>query len=322
LWYAWAVVWLLASALVRRLPLEPRNWPWRLAMHLGAGVVLVLFKFVLDYPIIKTFYCSEPHRLTFLVFYRMALTGHFYPYVLISWSMFGVAHALASHGKSWERGVLASRLQARLAQAQLQVLKMQLHPHFLCNTLNTISALIHVDVELADRMVARLGNLLRFTLEQVGVEEAPLRWEMRFLEAYLEIERARYGERLRVVWDVEPGVQGALVPSLLLQPLVENALRHGVGRKPGPGRIIVRARRTGRRLCLQVEDDGPGLPLDLEEGIGLANTRARLRQLYDDDHLFEIQGAPAGGARVTVELPLRRAGERPVETETALQRHA
>jgi LytS/YehU family sensor histidine kinase len=188
---------------------------------------------------------------------------------------------------------------------------MQLGPHFLCNTLNTISALIHTDADLADRMVARLGELLRLTLEQFRVEEATLRRELRLLEAYLEIERARFGDRLRVELDVEPGAQAALLPCLLLQPLVENALRHGVGRKPGAGRVVVRARRDGPRLLLQVEDDGPGLPGSLTEGVGLSNTRDRLRRQYGGDAALLLRPGALGGVCASVELPWRRGGTRP-----------
>jgi two-component sensor histidine kinase len=313
LWYAWAVVWLLACRLIRALPLEPHNWRRRLAVYLAAGPVLALAKLVLDYPTIKAFYCPDPASLRFPVYYRMGLSGYFFPYLLTSWAMLGVGQALNACRKAWERGLLAARLEARLARAQLQALRMQLGPHFLCNTLNTISALIHTDADLADRMVARLGDLLRLTLEQFRVEETPLRREMRLLDAYLEIERARFGERLHVEVDVEPGAQAVMLPCLLLQPLVENALRHGVGRKVGAGRVVVRARRDGPRLHLEVEDDGPGLPGSLTEGVGLGTTRDRLRRLYGDEHALMLRPGAAGGVCVTVELPWRRAGERPAE---------
>jgi two-component sensor histidine kinase len=309
LWYGWAVIWFGAYELVRRLPLEQHNWLPRLLIHATVGLSLPLAKFVLDYPVILSFYCKDPESLTFPKFYGMAMGGHYYQYLLISWAMLGVGHALRSYSKYWERTLVSARLETQLARAQLQVLKMQLHPHFLFNTLNTISALIHSDGERADQMVARLGDLLRQTLEHSGGEEVPLRRELDFVESYLEIDRIRFGSRLSVQVDVDPEALGATLPCLLLQPLVENAIRHGIDQKAGPGRLAIRARRAGRWLRLQVEDNGPGLPPDVEEGIGLSNTRARLRQLYGDAHAFVLQGGAATGTCVTVEVPFRTADE-------------
>jgi sensor histidine kinase YesM len=220
--------------------------------------------------------------------------------------MLGVAHALNYHRLSRERALRTSQLEARLAQAQLQLLKMQLHPHFLFNTLNSISALIHHDVELADRMVARLGDLLRLALQHFGAEEVPLRQELEFVLSYLEIEQARLGPRLRFQLDVEEGAAEALVPTFLLQPLVENAIRHGVAARPLGGRVEVRARREASRLSLEVRDTGPGpAPGEPAEGVGLSNTRARLGRLYGEEYQFELAGGPGGGAVVRVVIPFR-----------------
>jgi signal transduction histidine kinase len=307
-WYAWVIPWWILDRLVRRLPLSPGNWRRPLALQLAVVVALTLAKPVLDYPAVKFFYCPAPEKLSFAAFYHMALVSYFYLYAVICCALLGAAHAVNTYGKYWERALHASRLEAGLARAQLQMLKAQLQPHFLFNTLNTISALIHTDVELADRTVARLGDLLRLSLDHLGDDDSSLRRELGFLQAYLEIEQVRFGPRLRVEIDVEPGVQGAVVPCLLLLPLVENAIRHGIGRKAGPGRVVVRARRAGRRLRLQVEDDGPGLPRYFREGIGLRNTRARLQQLHGDDHVVALRGGANGGVCVTVELPLRLGG--------------
>jgi len=303
LWYGWALLWLLVSQLARRCQLE-QHFARRLAFHLGASVVCAFVKILLDYPIIWAFYCPTPHLLTLRRFLPMAIHDQFHTYVLIYWALLGVAHALDYRRQSRERELRASQLEARLAQAQLQMLKMQLHPHFLFNTLNSISALIHTDVELADRMIARLGDLLRLALKHFGAEEVPLREELAFLLSYLEIEQARMGPRLGFDLDVEPCTAEARVPTLLLQPLVENAIRHGVGARPGPGRVEVRARREADRLRLEVRDSGPG-PAGGEprEGVGLSNTRARLGRLYGDEHEFELAGGPGGGAVVRVLIP-------------------
>jgi LytS/YehU family sensor histidine kinase len=159
------------------------------------------------------------------------------------------------------------------------------------------------DVEAADRMIARLSELLRFALEGSEAREVRLADELQFLSGYLEIERARFGERLSVRIDVADETLDACVPTLILQPLVENAIRHGVQPNPGPGRVDLRARREDGMLRVEVEDNGRGMPKELDEGVGLANTRARLRQLYGDRHEFELSDAPAGGFRVRLAIP-------------------
>src|SRR6266508_2144901 len=182
LWYGWAVLSLAVFAFTRRFPLEPRVWPWHLALHLVAGACFALVKLAMDYPVIELFYCPDPGWMPFTKFYGMAFSSHFHPYVLIYWALVGVCQAIDFYRKYRERALRASQLEARLAQAQLQLLKMQLHPHFLFNTLNAISALIHKDAEVADRMLARLGDLLRLTLQKEGVQEVSLREELEFLD--------------------------------------------------------------------------------------------------------------------------------------------
>ncbi len=186
---------------------------------------------------------------------------------------------------------------------------MQLHPHFLFNTLHAIWTLMHKDVETADRMLARLSDLLRITLENSGMQEVPLKQELAFLEPYLEIEQTRFGDRLSVQLDVEPDTLDALVPNLLLQPLVENAIRHGIAPRAAGGRIRISAKRENAKLRVQVRDNGAGIPESerevLKEGVGLTNTRARLQQLYGAGHRLELHNAVDGGLEVTLELPFR-----------------
>jgi LytS/YehU family sensor histidine kinase len=235
----------------------------------------------------------------------MALADQFQLYVLTYWAMVGVCHALNYQRKYRERELRASQLETWLAQSQLQLLKAQLHPHFLFNTLNTISALMQTDLERADQMVARLGDLLRHSLDNFSVQEVPLWRELGFVDTYLEIEQVRFGPRLHIERDIDPDVLESLVPSLFLQPLVENALRHGIGPRPGTGHLILRAQRRETGVHLEIEDDGVGLPAGYREGIGLANTRARLRQLYGDEHGLRLQPGGQGGVCVRVDLPFR-----------------
>jgi len=230
-------------------------------------------------------------------------------YLVVYWTIVGVGHALAYYRKYREREMLAIMLESRLAQTQLQMLKMQLQPHFLFNTLNAISALMHQDVELADQMLARLAQLLRATLESAGTQEVPLKQELEFVELYLEIEQARFGPRLVVHIDAEAETMDAGVPNLILQPLVENAIRHGIAPRPQTGHIEIRARRENGELRVEIMDDGPGLAGDSSvpqrEGVGLTNTRARLRQLYGNAHQFTLANRAGGGLVVTVCVPFR-----------------
>lgn len=214
--------------------------------------------------------------------------------------------------KRFREGELrASQLETQLTQAQLQALKMQLHPHFLFNTLHSISALVHTDPETADRMIARLGDFLRLTLENSGSQEVSLQKEIEFLRCYLEIERVRFRDRLTTEMKIEPRALDAPVPNLILQPIVENAIRHGVGPRSRPGHIEISAKRDNGLLRIEVKDNGPGLPAITDthgrfrEGLGLANTRARLARMYGTAHRLELANAPGGGLIVTLEIPTR-----------------
>jgi LytS/YehU family sensor histidine kinase len=231
------------------------------------------------------------------------------------WAVVGLSHALDFHRESQERALTAAQLEARLAEAQLQALQRQLHPHFLFNTLHTISTLMHRDPDAADEMLERLSDLLRITLDRISVQQVRLEDELEFVEKYLEIERARFGERLRVQFAVDPTVLDAWVPTLLLQPLVENAVRHGIAPKVGGGMLHIVADRDGDRLRLVVRDNGHGLPADtlhaFNKGVGLSNTRSRLEHLYGARHLFEFRRPEEGGLAVTVVIPLSVASESP-----------
>lgn len=203
------------------------------------------------------------------------------------------------------RELHTSQLEARLAQAQNQVLRMQLQPHFLFNTLHSVSALIERDPGAADQMLSRLGDLLRRTLDLGGKQEITLRQELAILHDYLGIQRIRFQDRLKVEEDIPEGLLDAMVPSFMLQPQVENALKHGLVRRAEGGRILLRARVTGNVLMLEVEDDGEGLvSASPRQGIGTTNTRARLELLYGEDQAFDLLSAPTGGTLARIRLPL------------------
>jgi two-component system LytT family sensor kinase len=213
-----------------------------------------------------------------------------------------IHHAVVYYRVSKDRALRASQLETRLAQAQLQMLRMQLQPHFLFNTLHSISALMHKDVRRADSMVAALSDLLRMSLQNIGAQEVPLQSELDFLQRYMEIMSLRFGDRLRVSLHVDPETRDARVPNLFLQPLVENSFRHGFG-DLGQGSIAISLRREGDMLRCDVVDDGRGLRSGHKEGVGLASTRQRLAHLYGDRHAFTLKGAPGEGVHVSMAIP-------------------
>jgi two-component system, LytTR family, sensor kinase len=230
---------------------------------------------------------------------------------MIYWLILLISYAFDYQRRYREGEVRATRLEAQLAQAQLQALKMQLHPHFLFNTLHSISALVHKSPNAADKMIARLGDFLRQTLENAGAQEVSLQQELEFLKCYLEIERIRFEDRLTIQFDIDPQTLDARLPNLILQPIVENAIRHGIAPRTGPGRIEIEARRFNGTLHVQVTDNGQGLSPDstngtiVKEGVGLANTQARLKQLYGDDHRLDLANTAKGGLTVILEIPFK-----------------
>jgi sensor histidine kinase YesM len=228
-----------------------------------------------------------------------------------------VAQVLSSYRRLRDEELKASRLKAELAEAQLAALKLQLQPHFLFNTLHSISALLDSDVEAADRMLTRLGDFLRLTLDSSGVRDVTLARELRFVNGYLEIEKVRFPDRLRVEIDVEPSALSACVPNLILQPIVENAIKHGIARRLAPGRIVLRAQREGPTLRIQISDDGPGIAPapGVKEGVGLGNTRARLRHQYGDAQRLALRNLPGGGLQVELEIPFAEQDELPRRPE-------
>jgi signal transduction histidine kinase len=203
------------------------------------------------------------------------------------------------------RQIHASDLEARLAKTHLQLLRMQLQPHFLFNTLNTVAELVHSDPDTADQMITRLGRLLRLSLDHAGHQVVPLRQEIDFLRMYVEIEQVRFQDRLQIVWDLAPDTLEAAVPTLLWHPVLENAIRHGVTPLAGRGRIVIASQRAGEDLILEIRDNGRGLPPGqiLREGVGLRNIRERVDQLYGSRAHFTLEPAAGGGTVATLRLP-------------------
>ncbi|MEK6408187.1 MAG: histidine kinase [Acidobacteriota bacterium] len=308
--YIWAGLTPFILWLARRFPIERWNWVRSLMVHLGVSLFIgfatrVLHDLMLFSLLADSGGSFSVSRLLMSVYF-MTDYG-----VMIYWLILLISYAFDYQRRYREGEVRATRLEAQLAQAQLQALKMQLHPHFLFNTLHSISALVHKDPDAADKMIARLGDFLRLTLDNSGAQEVSLQQELEFLKCYLEIERIRFADRLTVQMDIEPQTLDARLPNLILQPIVENAIRHGISPRTGPGRIEIEARRLNGNLQVQVTDNGPGIPSAsntgaiIKEGVGLANTQARLKQLYGNDHRLDLSNAAGGGLTVILEIPFR-----------------
>ena len=279
-----AIVWL-----TRRFPVERKTWPKALAAHIPACLL-----FSMGHSFLYWTTCYASNQLGETLFFR------FHPNLLTYWAIVGFTEAV----DYFERYSLRER---ELTDAQLLLLKSQLHPHFLFNSLHTISAMMQEDVSAADQMLARLSDLLRLTIDSIGQHEVTLKQELEFVQKYLEIERIRFQERILLELNIAPECLDAMVPSMVLQPLVENSIRHGFGASVRSGAIQLDAKRVHDRLTLTVQDSGRGFPLGVlngtAQGLGLANIRRRIEQLYGPKPGLECINLPTGGAAVSIELP-------------------
>jgi two-component system, LytTR family, sensor kinase len=314
-WYGWLLFTPLILWLGKRFPLERISWKRNLPVHLIASTALAGIHsaiVVISTLIIKPYdemFRPRPFREMF--WGRLASEFHL---ELIAYGMIlGVGYAFSYYRRFRERELRASQLESQLAQAQLQALRMQLQPHFLFNTLNGIAGLVRDQKnKAAVSMIAGLSDLLRHTLDNAGKQEVPLREELEFLELYLDIQQMRFPDRLNVQMQIATEALDAQVPNLILQPLVENAIRHGISLRATSGMVGVSARRDDGFLEMRVYDDGPGLKrqwsMEGRGGIGLSNTRARLAQLYGERYRFDVQNRGEGGVEAIIMIPLRFGG--------------
>lgn len=300
-WYTWAALSPFILWLARRKRIERRHWARTLAVHLVASVIFSLAHAGLQAAVNQIpLGFGHPPR-PFWELFKFLMLENYAINLLTYWILVGISQALEYYRRYKDR-------EALLVQAQLQALKMQLQPHFLFNSLNSISALIDEDRQAAIRMVARLGEFLRLTLRSSGEQEITLESELEFLRSYLEIEMTRFEDRLTIDIDIEPETTRAKVPNLILQAIVENAIRHGIAQKENGGHLAIRARRENGCLRLTVADNGPGLRGKetmhvFDQGLGLANTRARLRSLYGSGQRLELSEAAGSGLIVSMEIP-------------------
>lgn len=312
-WFLWAVISPLILWLSRRYPLQRQSWLRGLLVHIPASVLAAATQPLLYILVSRrlTYWSNGQFTPLTSETLSMVMASSLIPGMIFYCGVLAICLAF-NYYESYQGELLkASQLRSQLTESQLQTLKMQLHPHFLFNTLHSVTALVLKNENReAVRMINRLSLLLRRALENTDAQEITLEREIEFLELYLEIERVRFADRLTIEMHINPQTLNARVPTLLLQPLVENAMRHGIAPHSSASRIEIRAERRDGKLCLEVRDDGRGLPEDWSNemtgtGVGLKNTRARLAQLYDDGYDLRLRNVEGGGVSATLTLPFR-----------------
>ena len=297
-WYACIVSAPFFVWLSRRVRFDRHRWIISLAVYVVVILVLVILTAIVQH---RLSYGGSPIAPPLVFYIRAALLTGTLPFIAIA----AASHALDARTRASQRELEAERMKTQLAEARLEALAAQLQPHFLFNTLQAISTLIHTDPAGADRMLASLSDLLREVLRRSD-REVPLDEELRVLQHYLDISKWRFGDRLSIIIDADQEARRALVPFFVLQPLVENALHHGVSARAGAAAVEIRARRDRDQLLLSVADDGPGSNgNEARQGIGLPNTRARLSELYGERHTLEMKQRAGGGYEVSMTLPFK-----------------
>jgi two-component system, LytTR family, sensor kinase len=311
--YLWGALSPLIFRFSHRFPIEFR--PLRLRNLLLHIPTILLFAGIHQGMFLAILWFLNPRidgdLVSIAEFYRRFFAWGIDQDLIVASLIVIAAHAFIYYQDFRAGEMQRSELKAQLAQAQLQTLKMQLHPHFLFNTLHSISSLVLEDPPRANSMIARLGDFLRLTLEHSNEQMVTLKQEIEFLRCYLEIEQVRFEDRLSVDFRIEPTTLSAHVPHLILQPLVENAIRYAIAPHAAPGSIRVAAKRLDGLLRLEVKDSGPGIEMSSssveKQGVGLSNVRARLKQNYGTEFRFEMANVPGGGLAVVLEMPFRQA---------------
>jgi signal transduction histidine kinase len=303
-----AVVWVL----VDRFRFNQANWRRTAVLHIFAALLVAYAHLMAEAVYLETVLPLISPTLTgsavgILPRFYFQVRSFFQLDFVWYWAILGVYYAVHYYKVSQERLLDSARLQASLVEARMQALRRQLNPHFLFNTLNTISVLaLKGQRDAVEETISNLSDLLRIALDDSRPNQIPLREELVFIDGYLQIQATRFGDRLSIHRDIDPGMLNAKVPAMLLEPIVENAIKHGLAHGTGEHLIAIRAARSGERLELQVADTGPGFAPGsaVRKGIGLANTETRLAQLYGDDHRIDYGTALGGGAVVTITIPL------------------
>ncbi|MCI0414030.1 histidine kinase [bacterium] len=309
-WYLWAFLAIPIIKLSKRYPLDAKTWREAIWIHLPASAAFATFHVVLAVTVLMLFEALDGNHPSWFEKFEFNFIWYFHYDVLIYWATVGFAHAVQYYRSFQEKRVTAVKLQAQLSQAQLQALKMQLHPHFLFNTLNSISSLLqrsgseHADIQTAKKMIVRLADFLRLTLQNSGTQDVDLQQELEFLRCYLEIEKVRFQDRLTVRMNIDPATLNLRIPNLILQPIVENAIRYGIASRSSPGTVEITTARKNGMLQVRIRNDGPGLPDAFQEGVGLSNTKKRLEQSFGESYRFVLENVLEGGVEAILEIPV------------------
>ena len=311
LWYVPAALTGLIFSLSARFRIDSNRWLRALAIHAGAALVFSVIHMV-SMMVLRVVLWPEMRNFPLSWWRGFVQTEYLrnLDWALMTYAaIVGLSYALTYYRESQARAIKAAQLETSLVEARLKTLEAELHPHFLFNTLHAISTLVHSDPESADRMISRLSDLLRLTFDRSGANGVPLQQELEFLQKYLEIEQIRFQDRLSVRFDIDPETLDVEVPRLILQPLVENAIKHGIAPRSGHGFVQVTAKRQETATLIEVRDNGVGLSSKararFHNGVGLSNTRARLECLYGDAHRLDFAEGETGLA-VSMLIPARR----------------
>ena len=314
-WNVWAACTPLVVALAKRFPLTGQRFVSHIAIHTVTSFMMAPLGSVTAYFLSRgllelLFRMTDPGALRLLSTFTVSVLSMSFTGILTYWLVVGLYQSVHFYQAAMERQTIAAQLETQLSHAELENLKSQLHPHFLFNSLHTIGVLMQEDVEAASHLLVSLGDLLRMALER-RENEITLRSEIEFVGKYLEIEQTRFHDRLKVRMDVPPDLLGVYVPSLALQPLVENAIKHGISVDSAAGRLEIAAQRNNGRVSLRVRDDGPGLAPGsrLRFGVGLTNVQSRLKQLYGEESSLELTRGDGRGCEAIITIPLRSSNE-------------
>jgi two-component system LytT family sensor kinase len=318
-WFGWCLLAAAVFALGRRVRFDREGWWQALAFHAVASIAITTAHLVLTATgrvWLQDWYGGDPLWWPSV---RDAILRQLDQELPVYWALLGLQHAVDYRSEIRTRELKEAELRTKLVEAQLSALQQQLHPHFLFNTLHAISTLVHRDPDKADAMIERLSDLLRITLSKVGVQEVALAEELEYLRAYLDIEQVHFGDRLKIAYRVDAVALDAMVPTMILQPLAENAIRHGLEPRLGGGVLAVEAAREHDTLRIRIVDTGRGLAGTriVREGVGLSNTRARLDRLYGAEASVTLRDNPGGGAVTEIVLPFRQGPVEQLREEVA-----
>jgi two-component system, LytTR family, sensor kinase len=310
-WYTWAALTPLVIGLAKRFPLMRPRLARHIVLHTFVSLMMAPLASVAEYFLSLAllrfaFHITGPDVNRFLSSFGVGVLFMSFTGILTYWLVVGLYQSMHFYQVAMERQTIAAQLETQLSHAELENLKSQLHPHFLFNSLHAIGVLMQEDVDAAGRLLISLGDLLRMALER-RENEITLQSELEFVGKYLEIELTRFHDRLKVHMNVPPDLLEVYVPSLALQPLVENAIKHGISLDSAAGRLEITAKLHNGRVRLCVRDDGPGPAPGsrLRFGVGLTNVRSRLKQLYGDESSLELTGVNGRGCEAIITIPLR-----------------